>query len=183
MTAGPRWTELKFKTSVMWRAASSISGASTPLPCAGSIVTPRLAQLSSRGEIQRISRPFQLGIPLQVPASAGDYIAPAQLFQGDFASQIVDVYRAVAMVRCPPGELRPIETAVCAQLSNAMLAQMINRSSQLALCIGDQIKSVTKAEQDCQQHPHLHPVQQQANRFETHLTLPGSLVLEKHSPR
>ena len=117
-------------------------------------------------------------IPLQVPASAGDYIALAQLFQGDFASQIVDVYRALAMVRCPPGKLRPIETAVCAQLSSAMLAQMMDRSSQLALCIGDQIKSVTKAEQDCQQHPHLHPVQQQANRFETHLSLPGSRVLQ-----
>jgi hypothetical protein len=44
---------------------------------------------------------------------------------------------------------------------------MMDGSSQLALSVGNQIKSVAKAEQDRQLAPQFHPVQQQANRLET----------------
>src|SRR5258708_8615683 len=94
--------------------------------------------------------------------------------------RIVRVHRALVVGTCPPGN-PPIEDAVNAQLSSATLAQMMDCSSQLALCIGDQLESVTKAEQDCQQRSHLHPVQQQASRFETHLTLSGSRLFAKES--
>jgi alkanesulfonate monooxygenase SsuD/methylene tetrahydromethanopterin reductase-like flavin-dependent oxidoreductase (luciferase family) len=70
------------------------------------------------------------------------------------------------------GDPRPIESVVSAKFSTATFAQIIDGSSQLALGIGDQIKGARKPEQDRQQRPHLHPVQQQANRFKTHLIPP-----------
>jgi len=61
--------------------------------------------------------------------------------------------------------------SVKARLSGAMVAQMMDCSSQLSLRIGNQVKGVVKTEQDSQQHTQLHPVQQQADRLKTHFSL------------
>jgi len=66
---------------------------------------------------------------------------------------------------------RPTESIVNGEFTGATLAQMVDRSFQLALRIGDQFKSAGKVKQDGQQRRHFHLVQQQADRFETHPSL------------
>jgi hypothetical protein len=71
------------------------------------------------------------------------------------------------------GGTRSVESVVNTQFSGATLTEMMDCSSELALRIGDQFESAGKAEQDRQQDPHLQPIKQQADRFETHLFTPG----------
>src|SRR5260370_15518456 len=53
--------------------------------------------------------------------------------------RIVGVHRALAIVTCPPGNPRPIEAAVNAQVGSATLAQIMGCSYQLPLITGDQL--------------------------------------------
>jgi hypothetical protein len=45
---------------------------------------------------------------------------------------------------------------------------MMNCSSELALCTGDQLECARKTKQDRQQHSHLQPVKEQGKGFESH---------------
>src|SRR5205085_11678060 len=74
------------------------------------------------------------------------------------------------------GVTRSVESVVNTQFSGATLTEMMDCSSKLALGTGDELESAGKAEQDRQQRPHLQPVKQQANRFETHFSLRGRVL-------
>jgi hypothetical protein len=94
--------------------------------------------------------------------------------------RMVSSYRALSMdtpvwKRRVKGVTRSVESAVNTQFSGATLTEMMDCSSELALRTGDQLECAGKAEQDRQQRPHLQPVKQQANRFETHFSLPRGL--------
>jgi hypothetical protein len=53
----------------------------------------------------------------------------------------------------------------------AVLAQMMDGSSQFALGASDQLKNAGEPKQDRQQYSRLEPVKQQVNRFKPHLRL------------
>src|SRR5689334_15462426 len=72
---------------------------------------------------------------------------------------------------------RSVESVVNPQSSGTTLTEMMDCASELTLRTGDQLECAGKAEQDRQQRPHFQPVKQQANRFETHFSLPGAWVL------
>ena len=98
------------------------------------------------------------------------------------ATGIIGTNRALNTGTRPRGarsqcDARPTERVVNAQFSDAMLAEMMDCSSKLALRIGDQLKSAAKAEKDRQERPHLQPVEQQANCFVAHFSLIGARVL------
>ena len=131
MTAAPDGS-VEIKPSAMYPPASSISGLSKTCPAQGRS-SPR-AWLNSR----------VVRLHAAPPPSAGDYIALRSHYFAASRGPDRRYLCACAMFRCPPGELRPVETAVYTHFSSATVAQMMDRSSHLALCIGDQLKSVTK---------------------------------------
>jgi hypothetical protein len=117
------------------------------------------------------------------PASAGDCVILGTPKSERQIGQIVGTFGVGPPMpgRGNQPDPRPTESVVNVQPSVAAIAQTMDSASQLALRIGDQVKSAGKAEQDRQQRPI--SIQLSKRLIVSKLTLPSlAWVLRWHSP-